>query len=463
MGSSAKIRGLVAPYPNAVDSESEKMRLDGIDGLLSLLQIVSDEWSAALGRKPQLGFAKEDWKKGFKQLWLRHDQRRLYGIHLRHWQSGRIMVLFPNVMLFGPRKAPLQFARGPLLLCHVLRTMFHIAAYPHLDDIVIVEECGPLGDQAHDILVKLHDACGWRLNDLKREPQGPPSLTQCASALGLQIDMRWTSTQASENAVARLSLEDNKRLKYVQHVESSLSSGYLPAGEAAKIAGQGSYSQSHVWKRSARVLLWPIYERSHNHLTTAVTPHLEWCLRGLRSLYGHRSSRMLYGIRVEALRAEIHTDARGTTGGQWGTEYLGGVVQTSERLEYFMAPVDRVCQHYVDPCGLQRINQCEGAAALVALCTWGPMLAGYWVTLYIDNAAAEGAIAKGYSRSLFLARIASACWRLAERHGIGLWIERVPSSLNPADALSRGDDTIMREAGGSQVAAEWPPVDTWDW
>jgi len=463
LGSTTKIRGLVAPYPNAADTEIQRMRLDGVDGLLALVQLVSDEWSRVLGRRADIGFAKEDWRKGFKQVWLRPDQRRLYGIHLRHWRDNRIMVLFPNVMLFGPRKAPLQFARAPLLLCHVLRKRFHIPAYPHLDDIILVEECGPLGDQAHDILLRLHELCGWKLHEQKRVPLGRPSLTQCGVALGLQLDLRHSVLSSPPHAVAMVSLDEHKRAKYLQRVESVLRSGFFPAGEAARVGGQASYSQTHTWQRSGRALLWPIYDRCHDHSNTAVTRHLQWCLQGLQCFYSRDSSRLLHSMCIQAPRAEIYTDARGTVGDIWGSEFLGGVLQTTDRLEYFMAPVSDVCWQYLDPVGQQRINQCEAAGALVALQTWGASLSGHWVTLYIDNSAAEGSIAKGYSKSLFMARIASACWRLAERFGIGLWIGRVPSSLNPADALSREDDSTMRRLCAHQVAAEWLPAVTWDW
>ena len=204
---------------------------------------------------------------------------RLYGIHLRHWETHKVMVLFPNVMLFGPRRAPSQFARGPTLLCHVLRTLFYIPAYPHLDDIVIVEECGPLGDQSHEILVKLHALCGWKLNESKRLPQGRLCLTQKGIVLGLAVD---TSPQACQdsNAVAKVKFEDCKRDKYLAQLEHHMNTPHLPSGDAAKVGGQCNYSQTHVWQRNARVLLWPIYERSRQHGIATWTPHLQWCCKG---------------------------------------------------------------------------------------------------------------------------------------------------------------------------------------
>ena len=41
-----------------------------------------------------------------------------------------------------------------------------------------------------------------------------------------------------------------------------------------------------------------------------------------------------------------------------------------------------------------------------------------------------------------MARISATFWRVAEKHNIGVWICHVPSALNPADLLSRGDASI---------------------
>ena len=275
----------------------------------------------------------------FVTRWLRPDQSRIYGIHLKHWQSGRIMVLFPRVIVFGPRKGPLVFSRAPLLICHVLRRLFFIPAYAHIDDLVIIEEMGDLGDQAHRILIRLHELCGWRLNGAKRVPQGPPSLTTSAELLGLDCQL-----VTKPHELARLSLTEAKIEKYVAQIEAAFSDGSLYPGEAAKLGGQANYSQSHVWKRSTRVLLWPIYERSKRQGASGLTKHLKWCLLGLRCIYLQRGCRVLPTLQTFAPRFEIYTDARGNLAHEWGTEQLGGLLCGPGGYEYFMVPVSQICE-----------------------------------------------------------------------------------------------------------------------
>ena len=380
-----KVRGIMDPYPNAVDFERENMRLDGVEGFFAMLQYIQDAWTTASDPKLRLGFAKEDWTKGFKQMALRPDQRRLYGIHLKHWQTGQIMVLFPNVIPFGPRKGPLQFSRGPLLICHVLRTLFYIPAYAHIDDIVVVEQMGYLGDQAHDITIKLHQLCGWELNEAKRVPRGQPSLTTEGVVLGLYV-----TCLEDSSAIARISLDEAKATKYISCITDVLTAQRFHCGEAAKIGGQANYAQSHLWKRSARMLIWPIYERSRSHGKADVTDHIEWCLRGLRQLYLRGQSRLLKPLCSPAPHAVIYTDARGNSDQAWGTEFLGGLLHISGTYHFFMVPVTELCEGYLTTSSQHRINQCEAIAELVAISTWSRVLAGLWVTIFIDNSAAEG-------------------------------------------------------------------------
>ena len=41
------------------------------------------------------------------------------------------------------------------------------------------------GDQAHNIMIRLHQLCGWVLSDAKRVPQGFATLSKVGKVLGL--------------------------------------------------------------------------------------------------------------------------------------------------------------------------------------------------------------------------------------------------------------------------------------
>ena len=121
-----------------------------------------------------------------------------------------------------------------------------------------------LGDQAHDIAIKLHQICGWKLNKAKRIPKGAPSLTREATALGLDIELLDRHGQDAKFPIALVRLDIAKRDKYVSRLDQILETQKLSATCAGKVAGQANYTQTHLWKKSARVLLWP-FMTGHNH------------------------------------------------------------------------------------------------------------------------------------------------------------------------------------------------------
>ena len=76
--------------------------------------------------------------------------------------------------------------------------------------------------------------------------------------------------------------------------------------------------------------------------------------------------------------------------------------------------------------------------------------------LFIDSSAAEGSVLKGYSANVFLAAKVGCFWTLAAMYGLRVWIGRVPSSLNPSDGFSRGDESLGVELGWNSVEAQVP-------
>ena len=85
------------------------------------------------------------------------------------------------------------------------------------------------------------------------------------------------------------------------------------------------------------------------------------------------------------------------------------------------------------------IHQAELLPAKLALDLWAPRLEGRRVIVFIDNAAAEGALVRGASASEPSAQIVGRFWETATRFTLDVWIARVPSKSNPADGPSRGD------------------------
>ena len=112
---------------------------------------------------------------------------------------------------------------------------------------------------------------------------------------------------------------------------------------------------------------------------------------------------------------------------------------------YFYGKVPRGLLEALAPAG-QYIFVLEALAQCLALWIFWPCLRGpYWS--FVDNAAAQWALAKGYCSSMEANVLTTLFWSAAVRHNCDPWFERVPSKANCSDAISR-TDTAYAVANG---------------
>ena len=109
-----------------------------------------------------------------------------------------------------------------------------------------------------------------------------------------------------------------------------------------------------------------------------------------------------------------------------GHEYFGGIVD------------DQIVQGWLAAGNKQRvIHQAEVYPALIALGLWAEQLRGRRVILFVDNDAAKECLIKGTTRSKASAKLVADFWCRAAEYELYIWVERVASAANPADAPSR--------------------------
>ena len=126
-----------------------------------------------------------------------------------------------------------------------------------------------------------------------------------------------------------------------------------------------------------------------------------------------------------------------------------------------MRACDTACEAWLPSMASHDINELESLAAVMWVETFGPAIKHADVCLFVDSAAAEGSLLKGYSSSPHLAALAGQFWASAASYGLRMWVDRVPSSLNPADELSRDSDKQARGKGWQQVVGRVPHPEKW--
>ena len=92
----------------------------------------------------------------------------------------------------------------------------------------------------------------------------------------------------------------------------------------------------------------------------------------------------------------------------------------------------------------------EVLAQILAVVTLADALGEDWVA-FIDNAAGQWALNKGYGRDPSVNGLLSAFWSLAAMHSWRPTFHRVTSEANIADPISRADCVIAVRLGWKQA------------
>eukprot|EP00971_Amphidinium_carterae_P086155 1704575-Amphidinium_carterae.1 len=95
----------------------------------------------------------------------------------------------------------------------------------------------------------------------------------------------------------------------------------------------------------------------------------------------------------------------------------------------------------------QMIGQVELFGAVLGLLAFRDELTDADIIHFVDNDSATSALIKGYSGKQDSARLVGMYWMLAALHRMNVYIDRVESKSNPADAPSRGCKDQLEACG----------------
>lgn len=104
------------------------------------------------------------------------------------------------------------------------------------------------------------------------------------------------------------------------------------------------------------------------------------------------------------------------------------------------------------------IFELEILPILCSVILWQKGIASKQCVFYLDNEAAQGALIKGSTETMYASKMISLFTELEMDLQIKSWIARVPTSSNPADKPSRGDLSEMIERHISADSIPWEEV-----
>ena len=104
------------------------------------------------------------------------------------------------------------------------------------------------------------------------------------------------------------------------------------------------------------------------------------------------------------------------------------------------------------------IQEVEGIGPLLALTTWGPILADSLWLHFIDNNGSLSCLVKGGSSVSSTDTLVGLTWQRIARINVCPWFDRVDTKSNPVDGLSRGDlqgdwDIVPLRFPGAELSA----------
>jgi hypothetical protein len=431
---------------NAATRLLERAPMAGLDGAVNVLHSALRCHEEAI-----LKLYKADWKGGFKQLGvhsqLRHRQcfflRAPYDIPEKGILKDKIYGFCLIALGFGPRATPNCFCEAPRFIVQVGEVWLGLLLESHMDD-VFGSTTAEMGDSEYQLLVELHELFGFELAPESAGAAKRMKPSTEGDILGGHFVICTPDERKSSDILLRLSLPEQKRIKYEQSMLNHIQKESLSSGSAKKLAGRMEFTGSVAWGKRGRPFLKPIYDRAHER-ATQLTTALRWSFMGLRAMIETRQSQVVLREGVKRTHRVMFTDARGK-GEPWGTEALGSLLlpvqgNHHQSARYTSAAVDKNLEKMLPADRQQRINEAEALAVLQGILSHKHSLREVDLTVYIDSSAAMGAIRKCYSQSQFLAAIAGEIYLLCEHLSIRLWLSQIPSKLNPADGLSRLDLT----------------------
>ena len=415
-------------YPHA---ESVNSQIDPAEYSLQYSS-VDDAVEACMGLSdPHL--ANIDIRDAYKSILVRPQDWHLLGFE---WQLGDAepALFFSRVLSFGLRSAPALFDKFAVVL-----QKFMVAEgvadkiIRYVDDFLLV---GPSVESVNlqlEVMIQVARRAGFTIQDSK-----VTGACKCIEFLGIIIDTERGVTRISDDRLAEI------RALLAQWLDKRVCS----KRQLLKIIGKLAFAARVV--RSGRAFLGRLIGLSKKikalhhrvRVSEAARKDLIWWSECIAT---HNGVSM---VRPDFLSGETHHLFTDASNHGYGGYFDGNWFATSYTGE--SAPLVHMS-----------INWRELHAALKALATWGPAIAGQRAVFHIDNSATVFILRKLYTPVADLMDLVRSWCLLLEQFKVQLSIEYISTHDNvDADMLSRGeiDAFLARHAG---VASRVWPEPVW--
>lgn len=439
-----KVRGCDSATTNLINQ---------ITRITEKLQLPSTDTNVAALRKlrslmPEASLAGWvlDERKAYRQVAIQPAQRKFSVICLKNPSSGKPNFFVMIGHSFGLVSSVYNYNRRSAAINEICLKLFNLVSFNFYDDKYGFEPLESV-DSAFEVAQRVHWWLGAAFDRKKLQ------LTRTPTILGVTYNLEgWL-----------LEIKSDRKEELVDEISGILKADMLEPGLAGKLKGKLMFGASQLWGKVGRAFLRAISERQYLRVAEndrfGLEPPLRESLKQWLRLVRSGPPRTIDLCACKKADAVLFTDgfSPDPRDHDCRPDRIGAVL--FDRRLCHPLQFSEVVPKAVKDCWLARQTQIvpvEMIAPIVALTTFEHRLFRADLLVFTDSEVVEAALVKGYSAKEDLCLLISVFWDLICKLQIRVFIDRVATDANPADAPSRDDLNFGRSVGWRTVRASWP-------
>ena len=392
---------------------------DHFTSLTNLLRDLMPNASLAMG--------KTDHEDAYKNVPLAPNDQDLAAVTLKCHSDGKPYCFLTRTQLFGSISAVLQYNCLSRIIASLAVRLLNIPVMGYYDDFGIITQHELIKDALFSF-TELNRILGFKMKP-KKTLSG-----QILEFLGVVADF----TPTPRNPPT-LKLSDDRKEKISLYIREMLKEKRTSRAKLQKLLGKLNFAYTAVLGKYAGATLRPLYALSSAGTEAAILTinkdslmSLCWWLRALWTLAPRIMTRPKRSIdRI------IYSDAEGSGG--CAALIFNMSLQDPLLLKRKLAPsmVDEIS---ASTSAIYILEMYAMVGAVLSIHSTVPTN----LILFIDNDAAAQALIKGSASVEQALLLIKLFWNHIASNHLSVWIERVASASNPADAPSRGHITTPK-------------------
>ena len=374
-----------------------------------------------------------DIEKAYKNVPVHPQLAPMSVVGLWSPESGRAEFFRLFALAFGARNSVFSFGAFGRAFDYILSNLFLLVVSQYVDDFPQVEP-EAVADSAHRTAVEVLLLLGW---NVKADGPKAAAFADSFTALGVVFSF----AEVAQAGVVVVSNKQDRGARILEALEQQAQAPAFSPAAAASIRGKLQYARGQVFGGVGGPGLRAL-SRLAASPPAAAGREAQWLVGYWRAFFRDAAPRRV-PVGPAAPPVLLFVDGA-VEGAAYDDVSMGAVLivpaeSGPDRIEYFSAKIGReLVAVWRGGVREQVIEQAELAPCVAALTTWPVEFANRHVLVFVDNNGARAGIVKGICRARESAELVEGFWRRAAALGAFVWVERVPSRSNPADAPSRG-------------------------